>query len=243
MPPPERMEPRFHIAAMIDPVLLRSSAPSLATLSDRVLRRIAMAASMRRFAARTILYRDGEPPRALFFVLSGRVRVTRQLESSAQLLHHEEAGGVLGEIPIFGSGPYPASAVAAEPTRCAVLAVADVERLLREEPEFARFALRRIAERARVILARLDDLTSRTVSARLAAHLIDRARDTGATELSLGMSQTALADELGTAREVIVRALRTLCDAGAIRRSGRARFAVVSRTRLQALALPHRRSD
>jgi CRP-like cAMP-binding protein len=228
---------------MIDPILLRSSAPSLAALSDRVLRRIAVTANVRRFAARAVLYRDGDAPRALYFVLSGRVRVSRQLASSAHVLHHEEAGGVLGEIPIFGSGPYPASATATEPTQCAVLTVADVERLLREEPEFARFALRRIAERARVILTRLDDLTSRTVSARLAAHLVDRAPRSDTTELTLGMSQSALADELGTAREVIVRALRTLCDTGAIRRTGRARYMILSRTRLQTLAMPHRRSE
>ena len=35
-----------------------------------------------------------------------------------------------------------------------------------------------------------------------------------------------------------VRALRTLCEAGAIRRTGRSRFAVASAARLRALALP-----
>ena len=52
------------------------------------------------------------------------------------------------------------------------------------------------------------------------------------------MSQSALAEELGTAREEVVRSLRALCDAGAIRRAGRSRFAVASVARLRSLALP-----
>jgi len=45
-----------------------------------------------------------------------------------------------------------------------------------------------------------------------------------------------LARELGTAREVIVRSLRALVDAGAIARSGRSRFLVSSVPVLRAIA-------
>jgi len=228
---------------MIDPAILRASAPTLAALPDRLLRRIAMAANVRHYAVRTVLYRAGDPPRALYLVLSGRVRVSRELERSAHVLHHEGPGGVLCEIPIFAGGPHPGTATALEPTRCAVLAAADVERLLREEPEFARFALRRIGGRTRVILRRLDELSSLTVSARLAAHLLERDRDLTTNELTLGMSQSALAEELGTAREVVVRSLRSLCELGAIRRTGRSRFTIVSRSRLQSIAMPLRPPD
>jgi CRP-like cAMP-binding protein len=216
--------------------LLRAAVPALGELSAATLLRVAMLATPRRFAARAVLYRAGDPPAALFFVLDGRVRVTRELERAAHVLHSEGAGGVLGEIPLFGGGPYPGTATALEPTRCAVMAAAHVELLLREEPEFARFALRRIAMRAHVILRRLDELSAYTVTARLAGHLLARAgRD---SELTLGMSQSALAEELGTAREVLVRSLRALCDAGAIRRTGRSRFAVANAERLRSLTLP-----
>jgi CRP-like cAMP-binding protein len=185
-----------------------------------------------------VLYRAGDPPAALFLILSGRVRVTRELPRAAHVLHAEVAGGVRGEIPMFGGGPYPGTATAVEPTRGAVLSSAHVELLLREEPAFARFALRRIAGRAHVILRRLDELSSYTVSARLAAHLPARSEDAGGAELTLGMSQESLAEELCTAREVLVRALRALCEAGAIRRTGRSRFTAASAERLRSLAMP-----
>lgn len=214
------------------------SMPALAGLSDRVAHRVAAAATIERVPRRGVLFRAGDAPAALHFVLSGRVRVARRASDGSSVLHFEEAGGVLGEIPVFGGGPYPATATAAEPVRCAVLSAPVVERLLREEPEFARFALRRLATRARVVLERLDDLASYTVTARLARHLAAMTDASASRELALGMSQAMLADRLGTAREVLVRSLRSLCDAGAIRRVGRSRFVVADSARLREMARP-----
>ena len=210
--------------------------PVLRGLSARVRRRIAATVVIRRYARRAVLFRSGDAPAALHFVLSGRVRVARRVERGSSVLHFEPAGGVLGEIPVFGGGAYPATATAAEPVRCAVLTADVVERLLGEEPEFARFALRRMARRARVVLERLDELSDYTGTARVAGFLRALADETRSSELRLGVSQAALAEQLGTVREVLVRSLRALCDEGAIRRTGRSRFAIVDEHRLRDLA-------
>jgi CRP/FNR family transcriptional regulator len=112
--------------------------------------------------------------------------------------------------------------------------VAAVERLIAEDPAFARFALRRLADRARALLRRIDDLTATTITARLADYVQERSAS--GSDFTLGMSQDALARELGTAREVIVRALRALVDAGALERVARSRFRVRSRATLQAMS-------
>jgi len=212
--------------------------PALAGLSARVVHRIAASAVIRRYPRRGVLFRSGDAPAALHFVLSGRVRVARRTESGSSVLHFEETGGVLGEIPVFGGGPYPATATAADTVRCAVVTADAVKRLLAEEPEFARFALRRTALRARVVLERFDELSDYSVTARVAGYLRERADTMPDRPLDLGMSQAALADRLGTAREVLVRALRTLCDDGAIRRVGRSRFVVMDDRRLGEHARP-----
>ena len=223
---------------MTDRPLPSAAFPALTGLSERVVRRIVAAATIKRYPRHGVLFRAGDRPAALHFVFSGRVRVARRVADGSSVLHFEDAGGVLGEIPVFGGGPYPATATAAEPVRCAVLPVSVVERLLHEEPEFARFALRRLARRARVVLDRLDELSSYTVTARLARHVIAMAEGAPSREIALGMSQASLADRLGTAREVLVRSLRTLCDVGAIRRVGRSRFLVADAARLRAMAQP-----
>jgi CRP-like cAMP-binding protein len=232
------MAPWLQAPAVADRRAAIEALPALAGLSVRVARRVAAAATIRRIPRRGVLFRAGDAPAALHFLLAGRVRVARRTSDGSSVLHFEEAGGVLGEIPVFGGVPYPATATAAEPVHCAVLQATVVERLLREEPEFARFALRRLATRARVVLERLDELSSYTVTARLARHLVALADASPAREIVLGMSQASLADRLGTAREVLVRSLRTLCAAGAIRRTGRSRFVVSDAARLREMARP-----
>jgi CRP/FNR family transcriptional regulator len=211
---------------MITPDDLRSTVRGFEALPPRLVERIAELSVERRYAPKQPLFRAGERADGLYFLLSGRVRVSRVLSTHTSFLHVEHPGGVLAEIPVLGGGAFPATAIAAAPSRCAHLPTIAVERLLREEPEFARFALRRLTVRAQSLLARIDELTATTVTSRLARYLVDRSRQCDSQDFTLGMSQESLAEELGTAREVVVRSLGVLVDVHAIRRTGRSRFAI-----------------
>ena len=223
---------------MIDGDDLRTaSGGALDGIGAETLARIAAAATPRRYAKGAVLYRSGTSADGLYLVMSGRVRVSRETETHVELLHTEGPGGVLGEIPVFGGGPFPATATAAEPTRCAYLPIRAVQRLLDEDPAFVRFALHRLANRARSLLQRIDDITASTIPVRVARIVVTRASSVPlGSAFSLGVSQEALAAELGTAREVVVRALRSLVAAGAIERAGRSRFAVRNEKVLRAMA-------
>src|SRR3954453_14745730 len=72
----------------------------------------------RRLGAGEVLFLAGAPARGLFVVLEGRVRVVRGAGGRPHVIHEETAGGTLGEVPMFEGSTYPATAVAAEPTRC-----------------------------------------------------------------------------------------------------------------------------
>ncbi|HEV2181158.1 MAG TPA: Crp/Fnr family transcriptional regulator [Gemmatimonadaceae bacterium] len=223
---------------MVSPRALRDCVPGFDAISASALDRIASSATERRYPANRVLYRAGDAADGLYIVLSGRVRVSRDAGARSRLLHDEVAGGVLGEIPVLGGGPFPATAVAVQATRCAHLSVAAVDRLVREEPEFARYAMQRLAARARSLLHRIDELTATTVLVRVARHVRARAEASAGAAFTLGLSQAALAGELDTAREVVVRALAALIAAGAIRRAGRSRFVVATAAVLSAIAAP-----
>jgi CRP/FNR family cyclic AMP-dependent transcriptional regulator len=211
---------------MISSLDLRASVNGFDTLPVALVDRISSLSTERQYAENQSLFRAGDRADGLYFLLSGRVRVSRPVAGRTSLLHLEHPGGVLGEIPVLGGGTFPATAIATVASRCAHLPTAAVERLVREEPEFGRFALRRLATRAHSLLTRIDELTAMTITSRLARYLADRARQSAGKDFTLGMSQQSLADELGTAREVLVRSLGVLVDVRAIRRTGRARFAV-----------------
>jgi CRP/FNR family transcriptional regulator len=221
---------------MISFLELRSTVPGFSTLEPRVLETFARGAIERRYTPSQVLYRAGAAADGLYVILSGKVLVVRESGGRSELLHTESAGGVLGEIPVFGGGPFPATATAVVPTRCAHLPLTIVERLLSDEPTFARFALRRIAMRAQSLLSRIDELTATTILSRVAAFLVSRAAAGPAKDFTLGVSQQALATDLGTAREVVVRSLAALVDAGAIARTGRSTFIVKRMSVLQSIA-------
>ena len=210
--------------------------PGLARAPAHLLERLGSAMTVRRYRRDQILYRTGAAADGLYVLLSGRVRVFRETVGRAQMLHSETSGGVLGEIPVFSGSRFPATAIAVEPTRCGYLPLDVIERLLQQEPEFARFALRRLAIRAQSLLRRIDELTTTTITARVAQHIIGRASEGHGETFTLGISQEALAAELGTAREVVVRALASLVEARAIARRGRARFAIDVRETLLVIA-------
>jgi CRP/FNR family transcriptional regulator len=214
---------------------LQLTLPGLRDVKSTAISRLAQAAILEKYRTNGVIYRAGDSPSGLYIVLSGRVIVRRETASRSEMLHTERAGGVLGEIPIFGGVPFPATAIALEPTECARVPATVIERLLADEPTFGRFALRRMTTRAESLLRRIDELTATTVTGRLAAFLVDRAARSETAEFTLGRTQSALANELGTAREVVVRGIAALIEAGAIARAGRSRFTVRRMSTLRSI--------
>jgi CRP-like cAMP-binding protein len=108
---------------------------------------------------------------------------------------------------------------------------------MHDDPAVAWLFLRRLSARVRELVDRLDRASSQTVPARLAAFLVARSNAAGVLPFTLGMTQAALAEELGTVREVIVRALARLRHAGVIGSAGRGRYVVKDVRALRDMAL------
>jgi len=211
-------------------------APFFVDTPREVVDALARHAVERAFAPQEVIFLAGAEPRGLHVVLAGRVRVVRARGDRQHVVHTEGPGGTLGEVPLFAGGGYPATAVAAEPTRCAVLSRDALLAAVAAEPRVAFLLLERLAARVRGLVARLDGLALQGATGRLAAWLLARPADRTGRAVSLGMTQGALAEELGTVREVVVRGLRALARRGAVRPLGGGRFEIVSRDELRRAA-------
>ncbi len=211
-------------------------APLLAGTPPDVVAALARHAVERAFAPGEVLFLAGAEPRGLHVVLEGRVRVVRARGDRQHVVHTEGPGGTLGEVPLFAGGTYPATAVAVEPTRCAVLSREALRAAVAAAPAVAFLLLERLATRVRGLVARLDRVALQSATGRLAAYVLERPLDRTGRGVSLGMTQGALAEELGTVREIVVRGLRALVRRGALRALGGGRFEVVSREALARIA-------
>jgi CRP-like cAMP-binding protein len=201
----------------------------------------------RRFSTGELLWSAGDRSEGIALVLEGKVRIVRVSGGRQMVIHSGEPGSTLGEVPFFTGDCYPATAVAAEPTRCLFLTHAAVTEAMAVDPRLALFFLRRLSLRVQNLVERVDQNTARSVQTRLARFIQERSQGASAAArprsnvgespaFSLGMTQTALAEELGTVREVVVRALRELRQAGAIERTGDGKYRVADRAVLQQVA-------
>ena len=215
---------------------LLEDVPLFESLSAETRRRLTASGVERRFPAGAVLFRAGTAPAGIYVVLSGRVRVIRSRDGRQYVVHSEGRGGTLAEVPFFAGGPLPATAVATEPTRCLILDGDALRAAMRDDPDVAWLFLRRLSVRVREVVERLDRASTQSVPARLAAFLLTRAESAGSGAFGLGLTQAALAEELGTVREVVVRALAQLREAGVIGSAGRGRYAVMNRPALEELA-------
>jgi CRP-like cAMP-binding protein len=221
---------------VVDPSEVRR-LPPFAGISDAACRELAARALTRVYDPGDTLFSAGASARGLYVIVRGRVRVVRDAGGRRHVLHEEGPGGTLGEVPLFEGGGYPATAVAAEPTTCVLIGRDAIGAALRADPELAWRLLARLAARVRTLVERVDGLAARSVQQRLAALLVARHESPAADgALALGGTQQQLAEELGTVREVVVRAVRALCDAGAIEPLGAGRYRVRDPLKLRELA-------
>jgi len=204
-----------------------ATLPLFSGLSTASLRRLSRRATVRRYAAREVVWRAGMPVDRLVIVLAGHVRALRITGSRQHVIHTEGPGGTLGEVALFTGEGAPATVVAATPVRGLILT----------RSALAWLFLRRLAERVRTLVDRLDAQTVDPVTTRLARFLVVRYAAVGAGgTVALGMSQAEIAEELGTVREMVVRALRVLRQRGAIAPAGRGRLTIASLAALRRSA-------
>ncbi len=180
-----------------------------------------------------VLWRAGARVNSMAIVLDGQVRVVREGRGRQHVLHSEGPGGTLGEVPLFTGGPAPATVLAVAPTRCLLLTRETIEAAIAAEPALAWLLLAKLAERVRTLVGRVDRLALDSATTRLADWLLAAVERTARDVITLGMTQAALAEELGTVREVMVRALRALRAAGLIESAGRGRLRVTNRIGLR----------
>jgi CRP-like cAMP-binding protein len=105
-----------------------------------------------------VLLAEGARDGLLHVVVSGRIAVARrdELDGSWNVLHHLEAGDLVGELSFMDDAPRYAALVAAGPTRVLVLNRRDFETLVEREPRVVYKVMRAIMRVAHEVQRRLS---------------------------------------------------------------------------------------
>lgn len=185
------------------------------SLGDRALDAVAQRTVIKRYPKNAMLFREGETARGLFVVVEGGVKIYRAgTDGREQVLHVEEPGHSVAELPLLDGAPYPASARASEASKILFLPRDSFQWLYQNNPEIADATIRELGRRLRKVVRLVDKLSLKDVPARVATALLEIAAATGELqeggEFTLEATQEELAGELGTTRESVSRALSAL---------------------------------
>ena len=197
--------------------------PYFGSLPEAELRALTTRLRERHYRAGDVSFRKGDHSEGLCIVLTGRVRtVITSAERREQVLKVFGPGRTFGDIPVFDDEPQPAEAIAVSESSIAFLAQVDLLNLLRRHPDLAIDVIRLFASRLRAYKQMVEDLSLRTVVARVARLLVDRAHGTRtlieeSASSSPEYTQDEIAAMVGSVREVVQRALKTLEHVGLIR--------------------------
>jgi CRP/FNR family transcriptional regulator len=185
--------------------------------------------------AGSVVYRDEDPSRVVLIV-SGLVRVYLTSAAGRQVtIRYCRPGAVLG-ISTAAAGPILVSAQAITDASMLFLDEARIRRLGMTNARLSWAMLVELTERLYGVLDAFSGTVFGTVRQRVARHLLDLAAENQSGEqLIAPISQQALADAVGSAREVVTRDLHDLRQKGLVE-TRRAGIVVLDPIGLQELA-------
>jgi len=167
-----------------------------------------------------LLFCEGDEAEGFYIVASGKVKVYKlSPEGKERILHIVHPCGTFAEAAIFGDGCYPAYAEPLEAAHLLFFPKTSFLQLLHNQSRIAINMIGGLSRFLRQFASQIEELTFKDVPARLARYLLELAGDEA--ELTLPVSKSQLASNLGTVSETLSRTLRKLSDEGYIRVEGK----------------------
>lgn len=198
-----------------DPGLLKSVS-YFSDLDSSALGLLARSAIQRTYDAGQVVLIEGEPCPGLYIVGSGWLKAVKiGLDGREQVLQMLQAGATFNAISVFTDAPNQANVSALEPSVLWLIPRDVLLRLMDEYPQLARQVIRDLAGRVMHLVRMVEDLSLRSVEARLARLLLEQAQGES-VQRRRWATQAEMASRLGTVPDVVNRALRKLSEEGLI---------------------------
>ncbi len=169
----------------------------------------------------TILFSEGEEARGFYVPVTGKVKIYKlSPDGKERILRIAHPGRTFAEAAIFDVGVYPANAATLERSVLLFFPKKEILGLLHNNVQLAINMIGGISRILREMMDQMEALTFKDVPARLARYLLDQA-DGSMRQITLPVSKTQLAANLGTVSETLSRTFRKMTEDGLIRVNSR----------------------
>jgi CRP-like cAMP-binding protein len=197
--------------------------PLFTELSERELRVLERASAVKHYDKNEVIIHKHEIGDTFFSILAGRVKVILTDDEGKEFIV-----GVLkpkeffGELSLLDGEPRSATVVALDPTEVLVMRRDDFLKQIEKHPNISVKIMTILVRRLRDANLHIENLAFLDVCGRLASVLLDLAKTSGKQQadgisIPIEYSRSELAHLVGTTRETLTRALKTLKSMGYIK--------------------------
>ena len=185
-------------------------------LDHAALKLLAQSAVRRAYDAGQVILIEGEPCAGLYVVESGWLKAVKiGLDGREQVLQTLRDGEAFNALSVFTDAPNQATVSALEDSVVWLIQREVLLNLMDQHPALTRQVVTDLAGRVMHLIRMVEDLSLRSVEARLARLLLEQAEG-GSVQRRRWATQAEMASRLGTVPDVVNRALRKLSDGGLI---------------------------
>lgn len=165
----------------------------------------------------TQILRGGQYVKVIPIVIEGLIKVFTRYEDKELLLYYiqEKESCIMSFSASLKNEPSKVFALTEEDTRALLLPVDKVEKLTMQFPDINNLFFQQYNVRYTDLLDTINHLLFSRMDKRLHAYLVDKGKLKNSKEIKISHRQ--IANELGTAREVITRTMKKLESEGLIR--------------------------
>jgi CRP/FNR family transcriptional regulator, dissimilatory nitrate respiration regulator len=206
------------------------------------LREISEISRIEQFRKNQHIFLENDPYAGFYIVLKGSVKIYRiSSEAKEYILHLRKPPQLFADVPLFEEGGnYPANAIALEDSVLLFIPKDEFTELIRKNPSIALKMLAGFARRMRDMTNKMEEISTKEVSNRLARYILNEIEKNGSAKLKepflrLTISKANVATYLGTITETLSRTFKKLQEEKIIVVTGRKIF-VKDLKRLKQLA-------
>lgn len=182
-------------------------------LQEEDLEQIAGISIERNYKKNMIIFIEGEPGDAFYYIKSGKIKVFRTYTDGREhIIHILGEGDVFGEATLFSNMPYPASASVYEDAVIGIIRNAELESIVRSSPELSLKIIKILTKKLLFAQNKIKELAFNDVFSRTASQLLKLSMEYGnktdkGIVIEVKLMRQELAEMVGTTRETVSRAI------------------------------------
>jgi CRP/FNR family transcriptional regulator len=207
--------------------------PAFQTLTPELLEYVLRNGVVRSVGPGTVMFDEHNPCQAFPMLLEGVIRVFKVGPNGRELQLYRVVPGescILSTSCMLGTTPYTARGVAETAVTVFALTPPVFNRLVSESETFRGYVFGLFADRIVDLMQLVEAVAFQKLDQRLATLLLGKGR-------TVHVTHQALADELGSVREIVSRLLKSFAEQGLVS-LGREQIEIVDPARLRRVAAP-----